>query len=367
VFRLDNSKYNILVVDDVRENVLLVQEILNGAGYLVKGVEDGISALRYVKEERVDLILLDIMMPIMGGIEVCRYLKVEPETASIPVIFLTANADHDTLTKAYRVGGSDYIRKPFFKDELLARVRTRLKLRDYEKNLENKVAERTKEIEDTQVKLMNVLGTIAEGHSLETHSHVKRVADFTYRLAVLSGMDKEEAKLLKDASTLHDIGKLGVRDTILHKRSTLSSQEYKEIQKHSELGAKMLEHSSLPLFKAAKIVALEHHEKYDGTGYPNFLSGKDIHIYGRIVAIADVFDALSNSRSYKKGWSKEDIFMYFNDMKGKHFDPELIDIFFNNVDEFLDIYNIQLKIDVLENGLNYKRRGKIMGWLLRER
>jgi len=366
MFDTDNSQYNILVVDDVKDNVSMVEKILLQANYHVTKASSGVEALRSVSENETDLMLLDIMMPGMSGIEVCRYLKVEESTASIPVIFLTANADNETLKKAYRVGGSDYIRKPFFKDELLARVATRLKLRDYEKNLESKVRERTKEMEDTQIKLMNVLGGIAEGHSLETHSHVKRVADFTYRLAVLYGMDLEEAKLLKDASTLHDIGKLGVNDAILHKKSSLNKSEYLEMQKHASLGATMLEHSTMPLFKAAKIVALQHHEKFDGTGYPKNLKGEEIHIYGRIVAVADVFDALSNSRAYKKGWKKEDIFMYFNDMKGKHFDPHLIDIFFSHIDEFLDIYNIQIKIDELEKSLNAKKRGKIMGWLLRE-
>jgi len=363
---INNSKYNILVVDDVNENLNLVKRILEDSKYKTYIARDGLSALRLVKKNNIDLILLDIMMPIMSGLEVCRYLKVEPNTASIPVIFLTANADKETLTKAYSVGGSDYIRKPFFKDELLARVATRLKLRDYEKNLEFKVKERTKEIEETQVKLMKVLGTIAEGHSLETQSHVKRVSEFTYKLAILYGMDLDEAKVLKDASSLHDIGKLGIRDSILHKKASLSKSEYKEIQKHAGIGGEMLEHSSLPLFKVAKIVALQHHEKYDGSGYPKGLKGVDIHIYGRIVAIADVFDALSNSRTYKKGWNKEDIFIYFKEMRGKQFDPELIDIFFKHIEDFLDIYHIQIRIGELEKSLNKKKRSKIMAWLLRE-
>lgn len=365
LYKEENACHNILVVDDVKENVLLVDKILTNVGYTVFKARDGLGALRCVNEKQVDLILLDIMMPIMSGIEVCRYLKIEPKTASIPVIFLTANADNDTLTKAYSVGASDYIRKPFFKEELLARVSSRLQLRDYERNLEKKVAERTLEIETTQVQLMNVLGTIAEGHSLETQSHVKRVSDFTFKLATLYGMDLVEAKLLKDAATLHDIGKLGVSDDILHKKASLSKSEFKQIKKHPKIGEEMLEHSNLPLFKAAKIVALEHHEKYDGSGYPNGLKGESIHIYGRIVAIADVFDALSYSRSYKKGWSKEDILRHFKDMKGKHFDPILIDIFFKNVNDFLDIYNIQIKVDALEKSLNRKKRGKIMEWLFR--
>jgi len=364
---INNSKYNILVVDDVKENLTLVKRILEDSNYKTQSARDGLAALRLVKKYKIDLILLDIMMPIMSGIEVCRYLKVEPSTASIPVIFLTANADKDTLTKAYSVGGSDYIRKPFFKEELLARVNTRLQLRDYEKNLEKKVLERTKEISDTQVQLVNVLGGIAEGHSKETHSHVKRVTLFTYKLALLSGMSKEEAKLLKDASSLHDIGKLGISHTVLHKNGVLTGREYKEMQKHVKLGASMLARSSLPLFKVAKIVVEQHHEKYDGSGYPNKLKGEEIHIYGRIVAIADVFDALSFKRVYKESWTEEEVLVYIRDMSGKHFDPKLIALFFENIDGFLEIYNIQIEKEKLEQSLNMKKRGKIMEWLLKER
>ena len=364
---INNSKYNILVVDDVKENLALVKRILDDSNYKTQTAPDGLTALRLVKNHKVDLILLDIMMPVMSGIEVCRYLKVEPSTASIPVIFLTANADKATLTKAYSVGGSDYLRKPFFKEELLARVNTRLRLRDYEKNLEQKVEERTKEIADTQVQLMNVLGGIAEGHSKETHSHVKRVTLFTYKLALLWGMSKEEAKLLKDASSLHDIGKLGINNNILHKEGILTKQEYKAMQEHSKLGASMLGQSSLPLFKAARIVACEHHEKYDGSGYPNKHKGDNIHIYGRIVAIADVFDALSFKRSYKNSWTEEEVLVYMKDMRGKHFDPKLIDLFFENIDDFLKIYNIQIQKDKLEKSLNMHKRSKIMEWLLKER
>ena len=364
---MTNSKYTILVVDDVRENVVLVDKILKNAGYSTVTASDGLTTLRVAHEQEIDLILLDIMMPIMSGIEACRYLKADHATSSIPVIFLTANADRDTLTKAYKVGGNDYIRKPFFKEELLARVESRLKLRDYEKNLENKVQERTKEISDTQIQLMLVLGGIAEGHSSETHLHVKRVTEFTYKLARLYGMDEKEAKELKDASSLHDIGKLGIKDHILHKNATLTKPEYKEMQKHAKLGVSMLDEAKLPLFETAKIVAGQHHEKYDGSGYPYGLKGEEIHIYGRIVALADVFDALSFKRSYKKSWSKEEVLDYIQDMSGKHFDPVLVKLFFDNLDEFLEIYNIQIEKGKLNKKIQTKKRGKIMEWFLRGR
>jgi len=359
-----SNKHNILVVDDVKENVLLVQRILENAGYVIKTASDGLSALRLAKQNDFDLVLLDIMMPIMDGIETCRYLKVEPETASIPVIFLTASTDRETLTKAYGVGGTDYILKPFFKEELLARVNSRLKLRDYEKNLEEKVLQRTKEITDTQVKLMNVLGGIAEGHSEETYNHVKRVTQFTYKLAKLYGMDEIEAQMLKNASSLHDIGKITIPDNILHKNGSLDKKEFTIMKSHVNEGVSMLKNSKLPLFECASIVAGQHHEKYDGSGYPNGLKGEDIHLYGRIVAIADVFDALSFKRAYKNSWTTEEVLVYIKDMSGTHFDPKLIKIFFDNIDDFLEIYNVHIEKNKLEEHMNKKKRGRIMEWLL---
>lgn len=367
---MNNSKYKVLIVDDVDENLKLVATILNKVGFETKTARDGLTALRLAKESKYDLVLLDIMMPIMDGIQTCRYLKVEPRTASIPVIFLTASNDRETLTKAYNSGGVDYIKKPFFKEELLARVNLHLELKDYEKNLEQKVEQKTKEIADTQVQLMYTLGSIAEGHSKETELHVQRVAEFTYKLAILYGIEKQEAVILKNASSLHDVGKIGVTDKILHKSSSLSEEEFKVIKHHATLGGEMLNHSELPLFKAATIVCMQHHEKYDGSGYPNALKGDDIHIYGRIVAIADVFDALLFKRAYKDGWSQEEVLKFMKDMSGKHFDPKLIEILFENIDEFLTIYNAatnESSNKTTEEKLAPKKLTKIVDWLLNNR
>jgi len=343
------ENYNILIVDDMKENVKIVNSILQSQGYRTTIAFSGINALKIVEKESFDLILLDINMPEMSGITVCRYLKVEPKTASIPVIFLTADDDRETLTKAYKAGGTDYIKKPFYKEELVARVSTRISLRNEEKNLQRTIAQRTQEIYRTQIELMYILGSVAEGHSKETTLHVQRVSQFSYLLAKLSGMSAEEASLLKNAASLHDIGKIAVPSHILHKDGALTNAEFKEIKKHAALGSAMLENSSLPLFKAAKIVAGEHHEKYDGTGYPKGLKGEEIHIYGRIVALADVFDALMFKRSYKEGWSTEETLEYIKSMSGKQFDPALITIFFDNIDAFLEIYNINKQQIDLQN------------------
>jgi len=363
---MDNSKYTILIVDDVQNNIIIIKNILKNAGYTIITANDGQKALEIVSEEKIDLMLLDIMMPKVSGIEVCRYLKVDPKTANIPVIFLTASDDREMLSLAYKVGASDYLRKPFFKDELLARVGNSLALRDYEKNLEEKIIEKTKDIADTQVELMYTLGSIAEGHSPETYKHVKRVTEFTYLLATLYGLDKKEAIVLRDAASLHDVGKMGIIDSILHKQGKLTNPEYKIMKKHVDYGVEMLEKSNLPLFKIAKIVAGEHHEKYDGTGYPKKLKGEEIHIYGRIVAIADVFDALSFKRAYKDSWSTNDVLSYMKDMSGSHFDPHLIDIFFKHIDEFLKIYDIHNHKIELDKKFNTKKRNTIMSWLFQE-
>ncbi len=363
---MDKSKYTVLIVDDVLNNTIIINKILTSVGYNIITAANGQEALEIVNSRDIDLILLDIMMPVLSGIEVCRYLKIEPKTADIPVIFLTASDDRDMLATAYKVGAADYIRKPFFKDELLARVHNSLSLRDHEINLENKIIEKTKDIADTQIELMYTLGGIAEGHSPETFKHVKRVTEFTYLLARLYGMDKKEALTLRDAASLHDVGKLGIIDTILHKQGKLTNAEYKIMKKHVDHGVSMLEKSNLPLFKIAKIVAGEHHEKYDGTGYPQGLKGEEIHIYGRIVAIADVFDALSFKRAYKDSWTTNDVLSYMKEMSGSHFDPNLINIFFDNIDEFLKIYDIHNHKIELDRKFNTKKRNKIMNWLLQE-
>jgi len=360
-----SQKSKILIVDDTKENIQIVKKVLEIEGYETRTVLDGISALRVVKEEVFDLILLDINMPDMSGISVCRYLKVDPQTASIPVIFLTADDDRETLKKAYDVGGSDYIKKPFYREELIARVSTCINLRNYEKNLEETILQRTREIEETQVALMYALGGIAEGHSKETTAHVQRVSLFTYLLAKLTGMDEDQALLLKDAAALHDIGKLAISSHIVHKKGPLTKSEFKAMKEHASLGAEMLQSSQLPLFKVAKIVAHEHHEKYDGTGYPQGLKGEDIHIYGRIVALADVFDALAFKRSYKEEWTMNEALAYMKDMRGKHFDPVLIDLFFEHIDAFLKIYNVHMQKIVFDQKYSKKKRSVIMDWLLK--
>ncbi len=193
------------------------------------------------------------------------------------------------------------------------------------------------EIENTQKEVVFTMGSIGESRSKETGNHVKRVAEYSKLLALYSGLDEKEAELLKQASPMHDIGKVAIPDAVLNKPGRFDENERKIMDTHAALGYEMLKHSNRALLKTAAIVAYEHHEKWDGSGYPRGLSGENIHIYGRITALADVFDALGSDRCYKKAWDDEKIFNLFREEKAKHFDPKLVDIFFENLDEFLKI------------------------------
>lgn len=194
-----------------------------------------------------------------------------------------------------------------------------------------------KEIEETQKEVVFTMGAIGESRSKETGNHVKRVAEYSKLFALHYGIDEVEAEMLKQASPMHDIGKVAIPDAVLNKPGRFNEEERKIMDTHAQLGYDMLKMSNRPLLKMAATVAYEHHEKWDGTGYPRGLKGEDIHIYGRITALADVFDALGSDRCYKKAWGDDKIFNMFKEERGKHFDPDLVDIFFDNLEEFLRI------------------------------
>ena len=217
-------------------------------------------------------------------------------------------------------------------------------LDEYKDHLENKIEEATKdiinlnkEIEDTQKEVIFRMGAIGETRSKETGNHVKRVAEYSKLLALYYGLGEDEAELLKQVSPMHDIGKVGIPDNILNKPGKFTDKEFEIMKQHSKIGYDMLSGTDKPLLKAASIVAYEHHEKWSGGGYPRGIKGEEIHIFGRITALADVFDALGSDRCYKKAWKDDDIFKLLKDEKGKHFDPKLIDLFFENIDKFKEI------------------------------
>lgn len=222
--------------------------------------------------------------------------------------------------------------------------RTYAELDEYKNHLEEKVEEGISEIkglnveiEETQKEVVFTMGAIGESRSKETGNHVKRVAEYSKILALACGMDEDEAEMLKQASPMHDIGKIAIPDAILNKPGRFDEDEFEHMKRHAELGYEMLRHSPRTLLKAAATVAYEHHEKWAGGGYPRNIQGEDIHIYGRITAVADVFDALGSDRCYKKAWDDEKIFALFKEERGKQFDPRLIDLFFENLNAILDV------------------------------
>lgn len=207
----------------------------------------------------------------------------------------------------------------------------------YKQDIEKQLKIATKDIVDTQKEVVYTMGAIGETRSKETGLHVKRVAEYSYLLAKLYGLSEDQAELLKQASPMHDIGKVGIPDHVLNKPGKLDTEEWEIMKTHASLGYEMLKHSKKDILKAASTVAHEHHEKWDGSGYPRGLKEEEIHIFGRITAIADVFDALGHDRCYKKAWPMERILELYKEQKGKHFDPKLIDILFDNLDSFLEI------------------------------
>jgi len=335
---------DVLIVDDTLANLQLLTSILKEEGYKVRPASSGAMAIQAIAKKMPDLILLDIKMPDMDGYAVCQELKANPHTQDIPVIFISALSDVTDKVKAFNVGGLDYINKPFQFEEVKARVSTHLKLKSYQNEMARKVAEGierishlNQEIIDTQRELIFTMGEICETRSQETGQHVKRVAEYSYLLAKLHGYG--EIELIRHASPMHDVGKVAIADSILNKTGILTPDEWKIMRTHTTLGFSMLSFSKRPMLQMAATIALEHHERWDGTGYPYGLAGEEISLVGRITAIADVFDALGSIRCYKSAWELPAILEYFRQQRGKHFDPKLLDLFFEHLDDFLAIRN----------------------------
>lgn len=346
---------HILIVDDVSDNIQVAMNILQEDGYEFSFADNGNKALNILLDESsdFDLILLDIMMPGMDGYEICRRLKTVPQWQDVPVIFLTGKVDAESIAKGFEAGCVDYITKPFHANELLARVKNHIHL--YHANIflkHQNISLETKskyeqirllsELEENQKEMIYMLTEIMEATSDETGKHIKRMAEVSRLLATLhSSLDEEDADTIYHAAPMHDIGKMTVPPEILHKAGQYTVEEFELMKSHTENAYQLLRHSKRKLIKSAAIIAHEHHEKWDGSGYPRGLKGADIHIYGRIVALADVFDALTHARQYKKAWNIDDAVKYIKDHRGTQFDPELVDIFLEHLDEFAAIAEIE--------------------------
>lgn len=346
-----HCNHQILIVDDISENIQVAMNVLKELCYDFSFALNGKQALDLMEKNNYDLILLDVMMPEMNGFEVCKIMKQNSKLKEIPVIFLTARNDIDSISDAFKVGGNDFISKPFHPEELLARVETHIEIYTSRKKLdfsnqklinkiEHKESRLSSEIEMNQKEMISILTELMEITSDETGLHLQRVAKISRLLAYYNeSLSEEEVEIIYHAAPMHDIGKIAIPLDILHNPNKLNDDELRIMKTHTTLAQKFLRHSDRKFIKAASTIALEHHEKWDGTGYPQGLKGEEINIFGRIVALADVFDALTHERSYKKAWSIEESIEYIINEKGKHFDPTLVDILKDNLDEFAEIIN----------------------------
>jgi putative two-component system response regulator len=331
---LEAARKSILVVDDAPENIDVLKSIL-APHYTVKAATSGATALMLASSPTPpDLILLDVVMPQMSGLDVCRALKADPKTHGIPVIFVTAITDKEDEAFGFSLGASDYLTKPVNAPVVLARVRTHLALYEHSRHLEILVTERTaalqkksSELEATQLAIIQRLARAAEFRDNETGLHVIRFSKYARLLAKMAGLSDTEADQMMNASLMHDVGKIGIPDNILLKPGKLSAEEFEVIKQHPGIGAEIIGSHDSKLLQLASIISLTHHEKWDGSGYPNGLRGEAIPLAGRICAIADVYDALTSVRPYKDAWSADDAFAYLSDQAGKSLDPHLVGVF----------------------------------------
>ncbi|GAA6135825.1 two-component system response regulator [Oceaniserpentilla sp. 4NH20-0058] len=335
---MDNAKkINLLVVDDTPENIDILSGVLRKE-YKVKAALNGMKALSIASQEpKPDLILLDIMMPDMDGYQVCEALKANPFTSHIPVIFITAKSEEKDEELGLKLGAVDYITKPITPAIVLARVKTHLALYNQNLALEDKVRQRTEELHHTRLEIIERLGRAAEFKDNETGLHVIRMSHYSRIIASQMDFDDEWVDLIFHAAPMHDVGKIGIPEAILCKPGGLDNEEWQTMKSHPEIGADIIGDHDDKLLQTAREIALTHHEKWDGSGYPNGLKEGDIPLSGRIIAVADVFDALTTKRPYKEAWPVEKALSLIKESSGQHFDPHIVEIFLRCLPKILEI------------------------------
>lgn len=304
----------LLLVDDEPTNLQVLRHTLQKS-YRLLFAKNGQTALELAHADRPNLVLLDIMMPGLSGYDVCQALKQDPRTAAIPVIFVTALTEAANEQQGLELGAVDYITKPFNPHIVQARVRTHLSL------------VHALELQETRLQIVQCLGAAAEYKDNETGLHVIRMSHFAKVLALAAGYSERAANDLLHAAPMHDVGKIGIPDAILRKPGKLTEEEWTIMRQHTVIGARIIGDHPSGLLRMAATIALTHHEKWDGSGYPQGLAGEAIPHVARIVALADVFDALTSVRPYKKAWTVEQALELIRSESGKHFDPELARIF----------------------------------------
>jgi len=335
----------IISIDDNENNLFLIEAICEEMKLNVKSFSEPLEALMHVLQNRVDLIVIDYMMPNLDGIEFIKEFR--RKNKKVPIVMVTAAGDDETIHKeAFEAGVNDFLSKPvnsvLFKarvTNLLTNYQNTLLIEDRAKLLEEEVKKATENLIDREHETLYILGKTAEYKDPETASHVARVAHYSKLIAKAYGLDEKEQEIIFYAAPFHDLGKIGIEDKILLKPGKLDDEEFEQMKKHAQIGYEILKDSQSEFLKAGAIIAINHHEKYDGNGYPKGLKGDDIHIYGRIVAVVDVFDALTSHRPYKKAWSFDDALNLLKEESGKHFDPNLVNLFIENTEEIKEIYN----------------------------
>jgi len=363
--RLKQSK--VMIVDDEAMNIKILRRLLELEGFAsFITTSDAPTALSLIRQEQPDIVLLDLMMPYVSGLDILAEVRSDAAISFIPIVILTAVTDRDTRVRAVELGATDFLNKPIDASELLPRVRNVLsvkgyqdQLRHYNKNLEAAVRERTAELELSRRDLIHCLARAAEYRDDDTGQHVLRVGRYTRLIAQAMELPEELIETLEQAALLHDIGKIGIPDAVLLKPGRLTEDEFAMMQKHpgfgkriltsyssdeettlkrhAEVGAHILEVGSSRILDMARTIALTHHERWDGTGYPLGLKDSDIPLVGRIVAVADVFDALSSRRTYKKAFPLDECFQIMQESRGTHFDPDVLDAFLSVRDQVVQV------------------------------
>lgn len=346
-----NNVSTILVVDDEPINLEIVSAaFVDTSDISVITAKDGSEALELIKSKPPDLIVLDLRMPKISGIEVLDFLRSNPETITTPVIVLSG--DEFERKKALQMGANDFLPKPFDVEELKIRILNNLKVKKYQDMIESlnevlqmEVEKKTKALsealdlaKEAEYEMVVKLGMISEFRDEETGAHIRRISFYSKLFGQLLGLSEEEQNILLYSAPLHDVGKIGIPDNILKKPGPLTPEEFEIIKLHTTIGAKILESDSrFVTLRTGKIIAEQHHEKWDGTGYPYGLTGENIHLYARIVAICDVFDAMTSDRVYRPAFSVEQTVKIMKNGRGSHFDPSLFDLFIENLQEFVKI------------------------------
>lgn len=328
LYKENNMGSMVLIVDDEYIGRETLQSVLEGEGYELEMAENGLQAIEKAKKLLPDVILLDVMMPGMTGFEVCQRIRNDPQIAEIPIIILTALDDRESLLNALKAGADDFISKPFDRYELRARLMGITRLNRYQKLIQ----ERAK-LREANMQLLSAYEATIEGwsHALdlrdrETEGHSRRVTQLTVRLAQDLGISDDDIMHIRRGALLHDMGKIGIPDSILHKPAALTDEEWTVMRKHPQLAYDML--YPIEYLRPALEIPLTHHEKWDGTGYPGGLKGEEIPIVARLFAVVDVWDALTSDRPYRPAWSQEEALTYIREQSGKHFDPQVVDLFF---------------------------------------